>query len=636
MTSARSCKTPPAISAKNPERTWMLEMLRRCKALPILIAVAYFLSNILPVLLSYSRFERVLLYTYNSMTGANLLNMAIGIAGGIVVSCAVFRYLHGTASMIDAHVKPLTRTQLLRGSFFAGLIMVLAPVVLTGLFYLCIMGAHTTANLPALIDNWGMSDDIANALSIPNITGWTLDSILVIGFTYCVSCFAAILAGTAVVQALLSLVLVALPSVVYSFFIGYMSTFLYGYDGEMNLLSYLSPYSCLVMRGEYPFASVPVTLIIYAVISALLVFAAAAIYRRIRLENEENTIVVPFVAEILVILLTAIAVSMTMFIARSFLSIDTTSGSVITIVLASVVFFPIFCMIADQSFRIFKGRNVGVFLVYGAIMCVILAFTLFDVTGFEKNIPAVSEVKSVTVTDSNLIHSQFKGITDEQEQALITDLHRSIAEAGQNRDIYNIDQDAAENGSQISSINGIEIIYKLEDGKTLKRYYPAILPESFDTYAKFFDSKPVRKHECFNETKPVLDGQYLTLTDSHVDETGTSIDSNLYKVPDKNMTGLVRAANKDVMNWTAANRKLFIYENYDPAKDISAYSIDVSIDYRLPEDVTDKLQNYISYYYFTTNDRNIAKYLKEHPEVMSKKNVIQKDDPILGEGAYAE
>ena len=91
-------------------------MIRRCKALPVLIAVAYFLSNILPVLLSYNRLENVILYTYSSITGSNVLNMGIGITGGIVVSCAVFKYLHSTASMIDAHAKPLTRKQLFRGS----------------------------------------------------------------------------------------------------------------------------------------------------------------------------------------------------------------------------------------------------------------------------------------------------------------------------------------------------------------------------------------------------------------------------------------------------------------------------------------------------------------------------------------
>ena len=138
MTSAKSCK--------NPERTWFVETLRRCKALPVLIAVAYFLSNILPVLLSYSRLENVILYTYGTMTGSNLLNMAIGIIGGVVVSCAVFKYLHSTASVIDAHARPLTRTQLFRGSFFAGLVMIIGPVILTGLLYPCVMGAHSSGD----------------------------------------------------------------------------------------------------------------------------------------------------------------------------------------------------------------------------------------------------------------------------------------------------------------------------------------------------------------------------------------------------------------------------------------------------------------------------------------------------------
>ena len=57
MTSARSCK--------NPEMTWFAEMLRRCRALPVLIAVAYFLCNILPILLSYSKFEKIVMYVYS-------------------------------------------------------------------------------------------------------------------------------------------------------------------------------------------------------------------------------------------------------------------------------------------------------------------------------------------------------------------------------------------------------------------------------------------------------------------------------------------------------------------------------------------------------------------------------------------
>ena len=497
MTSAKSCK--------NPERTWFAEMLRRCKALPVLIAVAYFLSNILPVLLSYNRLENIITYTYGAMTGSNILNMAIGIAGGVVVSCAVFKYLHSTASVIDAHAKPLTRTQLFRGSFFAGLVMVIAPVVLTGLFYLCVMGAHASGDMVVILKDWGFDNykDMMHVLTASNIFGWMLDNILVIGFTYCVSCFAAILAGTAVVQALLSLVLVALPTVIYTFFLGYMNTFLYGYDGGESLMRYLSPYAYLVTRGAYPFKAVPVTLLVYAAVSVLLALAAVGIYKKIKLENEENTIVVPYVAELLVILLTAIAVSMSLFIARGFLSIDTTAGAIITIILATIVFFPIFCMIADQSFRIFKGRNVKVFIIYAAVMCIVLAFTLFDVTGFEKRVPTASEVKSVTVEDTNLIHTHINGITDEDTIALITDLHQSIADRGEGTNDEINETIEGQYNEVYGSIGGIEIIYKLDNGKTLKRNYPVILSESYNAYAQFYNCKTVREHECFKDAAPL-------------------------------------------------------------------------------------------------------------------------------------
>lgn len=628
MTSAKSCK--------NPERTWLIETLRRCKALPVLIAVAYFLSNILPVLLSYSKLERVITYVYSSMTGSNLLNILIGIVGGVVVSCAVFRYLHSNASVIDAHAKPLTRTQLFRGSFFAGLLMVIAPVVLTGLLYLCVMGAHGSVDLTTTMEELGMGDWLKqigaeHILCVSNIIGWILDNIVVIGFTYCVSCFAAILAGTAAIQALLSLLLISVASIVYSFFLGYMDTFLYGYtDSSTSLLTYLSPYGFLMIRDTFPFESVPVTLIVYAVISALIAFAAAAVYKKIRLENEEQTIVVPFVADLLVILLTALAVSTVLFIAQSFLAIDTAAGSIITIVLATVVFFPVFCMIADQSLRIFKGRNVGVFIIYAAVMCLVLAFTLFDVTGFEKRVPETSEVASVNIIDTNLINTEYKGIKDEDTIALVTALHKSIVEEGKHTDME-VPADEAKTGEQAASIGGVQIDYHLKNGKTLSRYYGFIYPASYDAYAEYYRGQKIREHDCIDEKYPFKAGQYMSINDAHVNKNGDSIDSNIYKVPDEDLSGIIRAANKDIMNWTAENRGLFLVnEDYDPEKDKSSYTLSICVDYSLPAETATKLEAYNRYYMFTTNDQNMTNYIKKHPEIMSGKNVIADDDPILG------
>ena len=625
MTSARSFK--------NPEKTWFLEMLRRCKALPVLIAVAYFLCNILPILLSYNRFERVVSYVYGCMTGANILNILTGIAGGIVISCAVFRYLHSSDSVIAAHSRPQSRTQLFRGSFFAGLLMVIAPVILTGLFYLCVMGAHGSVDLAEYSKEWMLGYDAGQVLCVSNIIGWVLDSIAVIGFTYCVSCFAAILAGTAVVQALLSLVLIFMASVVYSFFLGYMDAFLYGYNNStgVDILRYLSPYAYLFSRGEYPFATVPVTLIVYVIISALIVFAAVAIYRKLKLEKAEQTIVVPFVAEFLVILLTAIAVSTVLFIARSFLSIDTPAGAIITIILATAVFFPIFCMIADQSFRIFRKKNVGVFVIYALVMCVVLAFTLFDASGFEKRVPDVSEVASVDINDGNLLNMEYKGIKNEDTITKITALHESIAEAGdQSSDDLVMPTTSATDDHSVA-IGGIQVDYKLKNGKTLSRYYPSIYADSYDAYSDYYACSDIRKHECLDAEHPLMAGQYMSIYDSHVDIEGNQINPNTYMVPDEDIEGLVKAVNKDVMNWTAENRGLFEYvEEYDPAKDDSAYTVSVCVDYRLPEMKTEILEQYTNYYNFHETDKNVVKYVENHPELLSDDNIIADDDPILG------
>ncbi|MGX8773780.1 MAG: hypothetical protein ACSW8G_01835 [Bacillota bacterium] len=624
MTSAKSCK--------NPEMTWFAEMLRRFKVLPLLIAIAYFLSNILPIILSYSTLENVISYVNDSMTGQNVFNICIGIVGGIAVSVAVFRYLHSTDSVIDAHSKPMTRTQLFRGSFSAGLIMVIAPVVLTGLFYLCMMGAHGSVDLTKFVQAQYLDINVNHLLCASNIIGWTLDNIVVIGFTYCVACFAGILAGTSVIHALLSLLLIFLGTIVNLLVTGYAQAFLYGYDGNvvMDFSGYLSPYVYIMWRGKYPFESVPITLIVCAAVSVILVFAAAAIYKRIRLEKAEQSIVVPYVADFLVILLTAIAASTSLFIARSFLSVETQEGSIITIILATMIFFPIFCMIAEQSLRIFKKRNIGVLAVYAAVIGLVLAFTLFDVTGYHLRVPEVSDIESVTIHDDNLYHMDMPDVNDEETLALITDLHRSIAETG--IQVTDNDDVSTADGNRVVQIAGFEVRYKLKNGKTLSRYYWSIYENSFDEYAAFYDSKQVRKHECIDEENPVLSGQYMSLRDTHVDDRGDWINENEYLVQDKDVDNLVRAANKDIMNWTAENRGLFDYsEDYDPAKDDSAYMLSINTDYRIPADKQLLIEDEAISYPFTEKDKNICKFIKEHPEYLSADNIIQPNDPILGD-----
>jgi hypothetical protein len=136
---------------------------------------------------------------------------------------------------------------------------------------------------------------------------------------------------------------------------------------------------------------------------------------------------------------------------------------------------------------------------------------------------------------------------------------------------------------------------------------------------------------CVGEKHPFKTGQFMSVNDTHVNKYGDYIDSNTYKVPDENLKGIIRAANKDIMNWTAENRELFLaIEEYDPEKDKSSYTLSISVDYSLSEETVSKLEAYNRYYMFKTSDQNMTNYIEKHPGLMSDKNVIADDDPTWG------
>ena len=131
--------------------------------------------------------------------------------------------------------------------------------------------------------------------------------------------------------------------------------------------------------------------------------------------------------------------------------------------------------------------------------------------------------------------------------------------------------------------------------------------------------------------EPLKAGQYMALSDAHVDGEGEPQDQNIYMVPDDEVANIAKAANADIMKWTPENRGLYDYvEEYDPAKDDSAYTLDISVDYRIPSAKATELEYYNTYYIFKAKDKNFVNYVEEHPELKSGKNIIPSDSPIFG------
>ena len=43
------------------------------------------------------------------------------------------------------------------------------------------------------------------------------------------------------------------------------------------------------------------------------------------------------------------------------------------------------------------------------------------------------------------------------------------------------------------------------------------------------------------------------------------------------------------------------------------------------------MEDEIYYYEFTTDDKNLSKFIEEHPEILSSENIIRDNDPRFGD-----
>ncbi|NLY87540.1 MAG: hypothetical protein GX083_03225 [Clostridiales bacterium] len=590
----------------NPEKAWLMEMLRRFKLIPILLTIMYFFSNILPVLIFYGRFERIAYYVNISMNMGNVLNIFLAIGSGVVAASAVFGYLHKSASVTDAHSRPLTRKSLFKASFTAGLVMLFVPVIITGLFYLCVQGAHVSASIDKeAMMMYGMDFKVEELLSAKNVVGWVLANFIMVGFAYCVSCFAGMLAGTSLIQTLLSIFLMFLPTAIYSIFEGYLSVYVRGYSSGFDWARYLSPYIYMFSIGDYPLSSISAIPIIYIAFMVLLALVSLSIYKKIHLENEENSIVVPYASSVLVVILTFMSASTILLISDTIIESSGSVGiSIVVIILATAICFPIFCMIADQSFRVFNSYNMKVLGIYAVLICLTLMFTMFDISGFEKKIPQASEIKTVNIQVTSGIENGYYGseggiidIDNPKTIQKITKLHKAIV--------------SAEPVDDNSYPAFFEVEYHLKNGRILKRTYNEVSEKALKEYAFLYNDSDIRSREQIDLSVLNKKSVSIEVISYAADEKGLTS----YRVPKNLMKGLLQAVNKDIMNWTVENRHWFDTEESNAGEPTVDLRININEGLYNPEE----LYLYINIT-FNASDIHIAKFLEDHPEIFSKNN----------------
>jgi ABC-2 type transport system permease protein len=566
----------------NPSKAWFRENVRRFWILPLMELLAYFLIAILPIIMSYSQYENVVDYTSTSIINTNFGLIALNIICPIAISVAVFSYIHGTASSTIAHSFPITRRKLYASSFWSGLLMLLVPVLLTGIMFMMISGAHISADATCSVKS---SESV---LTFVHCLQWIAETSIIVTFVYVMSNLAAIIAGNRVTHVLLAMLINVLPFAMLQLFRLYESQFFFGYPQSGRLESSLvSPLSHAMRRTGYMSTDDLMPELIYIAVIIVTTLITVWMYNKVQLERERSACVFPIISDIVCLIVTFIgaslvAIELSDFISDSKYSMETKLMFIAMAIPASIVFYIICRMIADGTTRIFSMTNLKKFVLYLVITAVFCCFTVFDITGYQNRIPDVSQISYVKLDTRYETKGPIK-LTSRESINNVVKYHGDIL--------------AEHNSSQWnnSATDTISLTYKLKNGRTINRDYD--VPNyntDLDTtraFGKIFYSKEFND-KCQLEI-PIKEIVRMSFY------KGNNDGQKILSIYPQDYSGLIAAINKDIKVQTLEK----VFSTNETDSDL-VYQIEISINKKDLEDAT--------YYKMTTKNTNTYKFLTSH------------------------
>jgi ABC-2 type transport system permease protein len=459
------------------------ENLRRYWTVAFVAGLGYFLVTVLPVLLNYHHYNQVEDYTRMTLAGHNPMVLTIDVVLAVIISVCVLDYLHRQAACIVVHSMPAKRSHLFNASIISGMLLMLLPLVVVAVMLLFCGGASGTVELHGAK---GGHETVraSDQITLMGCGIWILKNLIVCGYTFVVSCLAGVVAGTRAIHVLTALFFNSLPGIIIGAWFGYAYLFLKGFyvdDGTlMNLWGRTSPVLYCGLSSELIGST---TLGFSGFVLATVVLGAAAyfVYGRVKLEREGDATVFPLMSDLLCMAVSFVCMSGFASVAAGLSTIgnaELNSQFLLYAIISGTVFFLIFRMVADNSTHIFNLKNLLKFGVFVVLTAVLFAFTVFDVQGFGKKVPAVSDVASVSIHCEEIFNRDAV-FTDPAQIETVTKVHKLATESTDQADYMDY------------LISGVVIRYKMTDGSTIVRQYD-LRQKEFEVLQGLQGTKPFR------------------------------------------------------------------------------------------------------------------------------------------------
>ncbi len=377
-------------------RPLMAELFRLYWYLPVLTFLFYFILIILPCLM-----EPVSDVAYEGAPVArNLLVDCLGynayalplliLLVPLILSITMMGFMHRSNRALFLHAQPFSRNRLFATHMLTGWLMGVLPILAMGLCFALLWAVKRNLFLAA-IQYMGAS----GALEV--IGHWMLVGISAFTFFYGLYALAGSLTGTSVFHLLLSALFFCLVPLVSWIIASFCETFLPGYAGPGPVVEELimgsNPLIYILNEYDLPEMSY-LRLVIYLLLGAAFLLLGGFLYRRAKLEHIGDATLYGAFGEIATWLLTFIGMTAlgTVFYvineSRAFLLVGMAFGAILTFAIVKIVL--------TRSIRIFSKSNLRSLLLFAVLAVLFTGVSVFDVTGFARRVPEVSQVESVS------------------------------------------------------------------------------------------------------------------------------------------------------------------------------------------------------------------------------------------------
>ncbi len=483
-----------------------------------LLTIAIFLGVSLPLFNQMSYFETLLEtrdieYVAQRITDTfedfSYVCYVFGIGTAIFASAILFSYLTKSSSVSCIHGLPITRKQLYFTHITSGAVLLTCPILINVLFWL---------------------RALSHGLDVMKIL-----QVIFIYLLYTMLCFMlttlmGTVMGNTASQVIFSVCIALFPLLIAGFVEVVAGATLYGYDSQGKIFELLTEFVYL-----FPEKLLTLSCLIYVIFTLFVLVAGYLFYRARHLENHGEIIAFNGLKGLF-----KIVFAVCCGILGYFYSLGMWNISNLLIMLPfAFVGLVIAHMLATKSLSL-KGivpSLCAVVVVIAGMFCV----CEFDLTGFEKRVPDVSEVEYVCFTNDYVETNYwtdgeryeytdvyYPHFADESEIDMFIDFHKFKIE---NRDI--------------GDGRSIVFMYKLKNGKEMYRRYSYVSDEQISQYLKPIyetDTYKMYQHPYFDTTEKSL--KYLVVGRSALYD-GKRISAN-----SDDADRLIEAMKKDLENRT--------------------------------------------------------------------------------------